>query len=238
MVLDNQALDTRHLPNKANSSKGIPINVDDSTSVVDKRICFENTNTKDKSKEQKASGEPPSGPAEEERRRAIDWDSLRKEALLNSEKKERSKDATDSLDYEALRRAHVNEISDAIRECGMNNLVADRIKDLLNRLVRDHGAIAPLTDCWYSAILWTYTVYIILRRNWLLSAFTHLKRYAYNCEIKEKTLHGMSSVHHCKLVMKKTKPEPPTADPERRSLFMQAEWIVFKGLEENMTLGF
>ncbi|PWA61255.1 DNA glycosylase [Artemisia annua] len=128
MVLDNQALDTCHLPNKANSSKGIPINVDDSTSVVDKRICFENTDTKDKSKEQKASGEPPSGPAQEERRRAIDWDSLRKEALLNSEKKERSKDAADSLDYEALRRAHVNEISDAIRECGMNNLVADRMK--------------------------------------------------------------------------------------------------------------
>ncbi|PWA75235.1 DNA glycosylase [Artemisia annua] len=152
MVLDEQATDTRHLPNEANSSKGIPINVADSTSVVDKRICFENTVTEANSKEQKASGEPPSGPgpnmpkvkkgtAEEERRRAIDWDSLRKEALLNSEKKERSKDAADSLDYEALRRAHVNEISDAIRERGMNNLLADRMKDFLNRLVRDHGAI-------------------------------------------------------------------------------------------------
>nr|GEW58830.1 protein ROS1-like [Tanacetum cinerariifolium] len=128
MVLDEQATDTHHLPNEANS-------VNEANS-----------------KEQKASGEPSSGPgpnipkvkkgtAEEERRREIDWDSLRKEALLNSEKKERSKDAADSLDYEALRRAHVNEISDAIRERGMNNLLADRMKDFLNRLVRDHGAI-------------------------------------------------------------------------------------------------
>ncbi|CAI9302078.1 unnamed protein product [Lactuca saligna] len=58
-----------------------------------------------------------------------------------SESGERSKDAKDSLDYEALRRAHVNQISDAIRERGMNNLLADRIKDFLDRLVRDHGSI-------------------------------------------------------------------------------------------------
>ncbi|GJS21063.1 putative pentatricopeptide repeat-containing protein [Tanacetum coccineum] len=34
----------------------------------------------------------------------------------------------DSLDNEALKRAHVNEISDAKREHGMNNLLADRMK--------------------------------------------------------------------------------------------------------------
>ncbi|XP_035844947.1 DNA glycosylase/AP lyase ROS1 isoform X2 [Helianthus annuus] len=81
------------------------------------------------------------GISEDEKKKAFDWDSLRRDVLLNGEKKERSKDATDSLDYEALRRAHVNEISDAIRERGMNNLLADRIKDFLDRLVRDHGSI-------------------------------------------------------------------------------------------------
>ncbi|KAI7730166.1 hypothetical protein M8C21_001454 [Ambrosia artemisiifolia] len=81
------------------------------------------------------------GIPEDEKKKAFDWDSLRREALLNCEKKGRSKDAADSLDYEALRRAHVNEISDAIRERGMNNLLADRIKDFLDRLVRDHGSI-------------------------------------------------------------------------------------------------
>ncbi|GJU00751.1 DNA glycosylase [Tanacetum coccineum] len=38
--------------------------------------------------------------------------------------------ATDSPAFEALRRAHVNEISDAIRGRGMNNLLADRLKGL------------------------------------------------------------------------------------------------------------
>ncbi|GJT03411.1 transcriptional activator DEMETER-like protein isoform X1 [Tanacetum coccineum] len=77
----------------------------------------------------------------EDEKKAFDWDSLRRDVYMKCEKTERSKDATDSLDYEALRRAHVSEISDAIRERGMNNLLADRIKDFLNRLVRDHGSI-------------------------------------------------------------------------------------------------
>ncbi|RVW60591.1 Transcriptional activator DEMETER [Vitis vinifera] len=47
----------------------------------------------------------------------------------------------DSLDYEALRCAHVNVVSEAIKERGMNNMLAERIKDFLNRLVREHGSI-------------------------------------------------------------------------------------------------
>lgn len=81
------------------------------------------------------------GAIEDEKKKSFDWDSLRRDVLLKCEKGERSKDAKDSLDYEALRCAHVNQISDAIRERGMNNLLADRIKDFLDRLVRDHGSI-------------------------------------------------------------------------------------------------
>lgn len=77
----------------------------------------------------------------------------------------------DSLDYEALSHADVRRISETIRERGMNNMLAERIKvllnpttltfhnlvkmipsnhrriplddlqDFLNRLVRDHGSI-------------------------------------------------------------------------------------------------
>ncbi|CAH9122137.1 unnamed protein product [Cuscuta epithymum] len=72
---------------------------------------------------------------------AFDWDSLRKQAQSNSERKERSKDAMDSIDYEALRHAEVKEISDAIKERGMNNMLAERIKDFLNRIVREHGSV-------------------------------------------------------------------------------------------------
>ncbi|KAL8210613.1 hypothetical protein R6Q57_005050 [Mikania cordata] len=133
--------------------EGMPmINVDGSISVVDKQHCFKNTVTEANSKEQNNSHEQSSGPGqftpkarketnEEKEIKDFDWDSLRKQALSKSKMEERSKDAMDSIDYEAVRQAHVNEISEAIKERGMNNLLADRIKDFLNRLVRDHGSI-------------------------------------------------------------------------------------------------
>ncbi|XP_055830723.1 transcriptional activator DEMETER [Solanum dulcamara] len=84
---------------------------------------------------------PRKGRVEEGDKKAFDWDSLRKEVQSKSGKKERSKDAMDSLNYEAVRNAAVKEISDAIKERGMNNMLAERIKDFLDRLVRDHGSI-------------------------------------------------------------------------------------------------
>ncbi|XVF23387.1 hypothetical protein REPUB_Repub13aG0033900 [Reevesia pubescens] len=79
--------------------------------------------------------------AQEEKNNATDWDGLRKQVQANGWKKERSKDTMDSLDYEAMRNANVNEISNAIKERGMNNMLAERIKEFLNRLVRDHESI-------------------------------------------------------------------------------------------------
>ncbi|XVE96505.1 hypothetical protein REPUB_Repub02eG0228100 [Reevesia pubescens] len=71
----------------------------------------------------------------------FDWDSLRKQAEVNGRKRERTEKTMDSLDWEAVRCADVNEIADTIKERGMNNILAERIKDFLNRLVRDHGSI-------------------------------------------------------------------------------------------------
>lgn len=59
---------------------------------------------------------------------AEDWDNLRKDVHENGVKIERSVDTMDSLDYEAVRCASVKEISDAIKERGMNNMLAERIK--------------------------------------------------------------------------------------------------------------
>ncbi|XP_024970093.1 protein ROS1-like [Cynara cardunculus var. scolymus] len=147
---------TVHAETLAKAQNGAPKQdscSEDRVSAVDKQNCIENAAAEANSKEQNyASHEPLSGAgtnipkvrkgtAEDEKKKAFDWDSLRKKVLSNGEKRERSKDAKDSLDYEALRRAHVNEISDAIRERGMNNLLADRIKDFLDRLVRDHESI-------------------------------------------------------------------------------------------------
>nr|XP_043614355.1 transcriptional activator DEMETER-like [Erigeron canadensis] len=116
--------------------------------TVDKQNCVEASSKKQNNDSHDLLDRPDKnmpngkkGNAEDEKKKAFDWDSLRRDVLLNFEKRERSKDAKDSLDYEALRSAHVSEISDAIRERGMNNMLADRIKDFLDRLVRDHGSI-------------------------------------------------------------------------------------------------
>lgn len=58
----------------------------------------------------------------------IDWDSLRLQAQANGKKRERTTNTMDSLDYEAVRCANVNEIAHTIRERGMNNKLAERIK--------------------------------------------------------------------------------------------------------------
>ncbi|TQD82572.1 hypothetical protein C1H46_031888 [Malus baccata] len=81
------------------------------------------------------------GKADSEKKNAVDWDILRKQVQANGRKKERNKDTMDSLDYEALNNANVKEISEAIKERGMNIMLAERIQEFLNRLVKEHGSI-------------------------------------------------------------------------------------------------
>ncbi|XP_028768406.1 transcriptional activator DEMETER isoform X2 [Neltuma alba] len=78
---------------------------------------------------------------ETEKMNKVNWDDLRKQAQANGAKKERSKETMDSLDYKALRCASVKEISETIKERGMNNMLAERMKEFLDRLVREHGSI-------------------------------------------------------------------------------------------------
>ncbi|CAN6346649.1 unnamed protein product [Urochloa humidicola] len=70
----------------------------------------------------------------------FDWDKLRRQACSEGHMK-RSHERRDSVDWEAVRCADVQRISHAIRERGMNNILAERIQNFLNRLVRDHGSI-------------------------------------------------------------------------------------------------
>ncbi|XP_071726319.1 DNA glycosylase/AP lyase ROS1-like [Rutidosis leptorrhynchoides] len=70
----------------------------------------------------------------------FDWDSLRRDAQAKK-KRVKTPNTADSVDYEAVRRANVDEISDTIKDRGMNNMLAERIKAFLNRLVKDHGSI-------------------------------------------------------------------------------------------------
>lgn len=70
----------------------------------------------------------------------INWDSLRKQAQANGERV-RTPDTFDSVDWEAVRLADFEEVAHTIRERGMNNILAERIKAFLDRLVGDHGSI-------------------------------------------------------------------------------------------------
>ncbi|KAK6926658.1 hypothetical protein RJ641_008377 [Dillenia turbinata] len=56
----------------------------------------------------------------------INWDNL-KTTYSTRRNKERSSDTLDSVDWEAVRRADVNDIAKAISERGMNNVLAGRI---------------------------------------------------------------------------------------------------------------
>ncbi|KAF3795397.1 ROS1 protein [Nymphaea thermarum] len=69
------------------------------------------------------------------------WEPLRQQVLKELGTQERSPNRNDSLDWEAVRRADVNEIAQTIKERGMNNMLAERIRAFLDRLVEDHGSI-------------------------------------------------------------------------------------------------
>ncbi|MED6122721.1 hypothetical protein PIB30_042507 [Stylosanthes scabra] len=76
-----------------------------------------------------------------EKKDEFNWDSLRIEAQAKAGKRKKTENTMDSLDWEAVRTADVSVISDVIKERGMNNRLAERIQDFLNRLVEEHGGI-------------------------------------------------------------------------------------------------
>ncbi|RRT50396.1 hypothetical protein B296_00051772, partial [Ensete ventricosum] len=88
---------------------------------VSKKISAETPKRKSKEKKLK----------DENERKNHDWDSLRKEVNRDGTKKERIYGTMDSVNWEAVRCAEVNEISETIRERGMNNMLAERIKKYL-----------------------------------------------------------------------------------------------------------
>ncbi|PKA61546.1 Transcriptional activator DEMETER [Apostasia shenzhenica] len=73
---------------------------------------------------------------------AYDWEDLRKEIHRNKPAdQQRSRDKMDSVDWEAVRCADACKVAETIRERGMNNVLAERIKEFLDRLVKEHGSI-------------------------------------------------------------------------------------------------
>ncbi|KAK1383984.1 hypothetical protein POM88_021719 [Heracleum sosnowskyi] len=86
----------------------------------------ESVSIKDKDKDEQKKG------------KNISWDNLRK---YYSTGRARDHKTTDALDWEAVRQANVVEVADTIEERGMNNVLAKKIKEFLNRVVEDHGSL-------------------------------------------------------------------------------------------------
>lgn len=71
--------------------------------------------------------------AAKEKEGNVNWDHLRKQAEINGKTRQKTENTMDSLDWEAVRCADVNDIAHAIRERGMNNMLAERIQVLIER---------------------------------------------------------------------------------------------------------
>ncbi|KAJ7539721.1 hypothetical protein O6H91_11G106600 [Diphasiastrum complanatum] len=82
-------------------------------------------------------------------KKIFDWESLRQkcETVENhgddstQESIENDASVQDGIDWEAIRLADVKDVADVIKERGMNNILAGRIKAFLERLHVDHGNI-------------------------------------------------------------------------------------------------
>lgn len=68
------------------------------------------------------------GRVSKEKEIKVDWDQLRKQAIFGGRQRERTDSTLDSVDWDAIRCADVNEIAQTIKERGMNNMLAERIK--------------------------------------------------------------------------------------------------------------
>ncbi|KAL8205722.1 hypothetical protein R6Q57_009273 [Mikania cordata] len=69
-----------------------------------------------------------------------DWEELRKTYYRTGEK-ETNVNYRDAVDWDAVRCASVAEIAQIIVDRGMHNVIAERIKECLDRIYKDHGTL-------------------------------------------------------------------------------------------------
>ncbi|KAJ7981114.1 transcriptional activator DEMETER-like [Quillaja saponaria] len=75
---------------------------------------------------------------EKQEKEKEEWEILRK---MYSSGKPRSEDHMDSVNWEAVRLADVDEVAAAIRERGQHRILAKKMQDCLNRSVEMHGTL-------------------------------------------------------------------------------------------------
>ncbi|XP_062086509.1 DNA glycosylase/AP lyase ROS1-like [Humulus lupulus] len=66
------------------------------------------------------------------------WDQMKRQYHVDGPRNSHHKD---SVDWNAVRLAHPSEVADAIKERGQHNIIALRIQQLLNRVLKLHGSL-------------------------------------------------------------------------------------------------
>lgn len=101
----------------------------DNSKISEHKEVNSNMNDLNNHPEKKVNGpKSKGGRIGKEKENPVDWDQLRKQAHLEGKKRERTNRTLDSVDWDAIRCADVNEIAQTIKERGMNNMLAERIK--------------------------------------------------------------------------------------------------------------
>lgn len=103
----------------------------DNSKISEYKEVNSNKNDPNSHPEMAAKGpKPKGGRISKEKENQVDWDQLRKQTPFGGRRRERTDNTLDSVDWDAIRCADVNEIAQTIKERGMNNMLAERIKVL------------------------------------------------------------------------------------------------------------
>ncbi|XP_071696794.1 DNA glycosylase/AP lyase ROS1-like [Rutidosis leptorrhynchoides] len=76
--------------------------------------------------------------SEKKQEKKVDWEEVRKRYCKTGDV-ETDENYMDAVDWDAVRRATVEELANIIVKRGMNNVLAGKIKDFLDRMYKDHG---------------------------------------------------------------------------------------------------
>ncbi|XP_031111177.1 DNA glycosylase/AP lyase ROS1-like isoform X2 [Ipomoea triloba] len=107
----------------------LEVAMEDNTVLLNNTLLEENTSSKSTEKKGKVTKMP---------KPDVDWEELRR-TYYNSNRTPGT--LLDSIDWNAVRCAPVGEVAKVIETRGMNNVLAEKIKAFLDRLVEDHGSI-------------------------------------------------------------------------------------------------
>ncbi|XP_071707250.1 DNA glycosylase/AP lyase ROS1-like isoform X2 [Rutidosis leptorrhynchoides] len=78
--------------------------------------------------------------SEKKQEKKTHWEQVRKSNCKTGSTKT-DENCMDAVDWDAVRRCTIEELANVIAKRGMNNMLAEKIKDFLDRMYKDHGTL-------------------------------------------------------------------------------------------------